>query len=156
MDLKEQYDRLLRYCYMKTKDIYAAEDITQETFIKFWQSHSYRDTGKEMAYLYTIARNLCTDGFRRTRPGNISDYPDLMADRSTEQESILNGIALEQALDQLPEHLRDIVVMRYMSELSVSDIGKIMGISRFSANRRVKEGLALLKTIMEGGCGVDR
>ncbi len=55
MDLKEQYDRLLRYCYMKTKDRSLAEDIVQETFLKFWQSHSYENTGKEMAYLYTIA-----------------------------------------------------------------------------------------------------
>ena len=156
MDLKEQYDKLLRYCYIKTKEIYIAEDITQETFIRFWQSHSYRDTGKEMAYLYSIARNLCMDELRRTKPKSISDYPDLMANCNTEPERILNGIAIEQALDQLPEHLREIVVMRYMSEISVSDIGKIMGISRFSANRRVKEGLALLKKIMEGGCDDDR
>jgi len=59
MDLQEQYSRLLRYCFMRTKDRYLAEDITQETFLRFWQSHSYRDTGREMAYLYTIARNLC-------------------------------------------------------------------------------------------------
>lgn len=59
MDLQEQYSRLLRYCFMRTKDRYLAEDITQETFLRLWQSHSYRDTGREMAYLYTIARNLC-------------------------------------------------------------------------------------------------
>ena len=59
MDLQEQYSRLLRYCFMRTKDRYLAEVITQETFLRFWQSHSYRDTGREMAYLYTIARNLC-------------------------------------------------------------------------------------------------
>ena len=65
MDLKEQYDKLLRYCYMKTKDRFTAEDIVQETFLKFWQSCSYKDTGKETAYLYTIARNLCMNEFRR-------------------------------------------------------------------------------------------
>ena len=61
MDLKEQYEKLLKYCYMKMKDRNLAEDIVQETFLRFWQSKSYRDTGKEMAYLYTIARNLCMD-----------------------------------------------------------------------------------------------
>ena len=66
MDLQEQYSRLLRYCFVKTKDCfvktkdrYLAEDIVQESYLRFWQSHSYRDTGREMAYLYTIARNLC-------------------------------------------------------------------------------------------------
>ena len=52
MDLKEQYEKLLKYCYMKMKDRNLAEDIVQETFLRFWQSKSYRDTGKEMAYLY--------------------------------------------------------------------------------------------------------
>ncbi len=59
MDLQVQYEKLLRYCYMKTKDRCIAEDIVQETFLRFWQSKSYRDTGKELAYLYTIAKNLC-------------------------------------------------------------------------------------------------
>ena len=59
MDLKEQYDKLLKYCYMKTKDRFISEDIVQETFLRFWQSRKYEDTGKEMAYLYTIAREHC-------------------------------------------------------------------------------------------------
>ena len=50
MDLKEQYEKLLRYCYMKTNDRFLAEDIVQETYLKFWQSHQYEDTGKELAY----------------------------------------------------------------------------------------------------------
>lgn len=54
MDLKLQYDKLLRYCYHKTKSEDLAEDIVQETFLKFWQSHSYEDTGKELAYLFRM------------------------------------------------------------------------------------------------------
>ena len=62
MDLKDQYEKLLRYCYTLTKDINLAEDIVQETYLKFWSSLSYKDTNKELAYLYTIARNLCMHG----------------------------------------------------------------------------------------------
>ncbi len=35
---------------------YFAEDIVQETFLKLWQGRSYQDTGKELMYLYVIAR----------------------------------------------------------------------------------------------------
>ena len=35
MDLEERYDKLYRYCYMKTRHPQAAEDITQETFLRF-------------------------------------------------------------------------------------------------------------------------
>ena len=150
MDLKEQYDKLLRYCYMKTKDKFLAEDIVQETFLKFWQSHTYEDTGKEMAYLYTIARNMCMDEFRKKKPDNIENYPDLIACSNKEPESVIEGITIEAALDCLPDELREIVVMRYVSEVSLADIGKVLGMSRFSVNRRLKEGLNLLKKALGG------
>lgn len=156
MDLKEQYDKLLRYCYMKTKDRFVAEDIVQETFLRFWQSLSYKDTGKEMAYLYTIARNLCMDEFRKKEVLNIEDYEDLTACKSFEPESSVDGIAIEEALEKMPEELREIIVMRYMSDMSAADIGKVMNMSRFSANRRLKEGLLMLRKIMEGGNQNDR
>ena len=150
MDLKEQYDKLLRYCYMKTKDRTLAEDIVQETFLRFWQSHSYEDTGKEMAYLYTIGRNLCMDAFRKREFLNIEDYPELVSARKSEPEQQLDQIAIEMALDTLPDELREIVVMRYVSEMSSADIGKVLGMSRFSVNRRLKEGLAILKKALGG------
>lgn len=151
MDLREQYDKLLRFCYMKTKDRYLAEDITQETFLKFWQSHSYEDTGKELAYLYTIARNLCIDSFRRKVPENIDDYPLLTAPRQSEPEQQLLGIELEEALSRLPDELREMILLRYTNDVSVNDIGKIYNMSRFAVYRRLKEGLALLRKILKEG-----
>ena len=151
MDLKVQYDRLLRYCYMKTKDRFLAEDIVQESFLRFWQKRSYQDTEKEMAILYTIARNLCIDEFRKTVPQSIEDHPELAACKEAEPESHLDRVAVETALEELPEDLREMVVMRYVCEMSAADIGRVMKMSRFSVNRRLKEGLSRLKTILEGG-----
>ncbi|MBE6121795.1 MAG: RNA polymerase sigma factor [Erysipelotrichaceae bacterium] len=156
MDLKEQYDKLLRYCYMKTKNSSLAEDIVQETFLKFWQSRSYEDTGKEMAYLYTIARNLCMDEFRRPSALDIDAHPELPACRNTGPENVLDGLAVEEALAQLPEELREIVVMRYVNDISAADIGKVMGMSRFSVNRRLKEGLGILRKLLGGEYPDDR
>lgn len=156
MDLKEQYNKLRRYCYMKTKDRFMAEDIAQESFLRFWQNTSYTDTGKEMAYLYTIARNLCMDEFRKNRALDIDDYSDLPAKSDVEPESITAKIAIETALENLPDELREIVVMRYVSDMSAADIGDVMGMSRFSVNRRLKEGLGILRKTLEGGSGYDR
>ena len=114
------------------------------------------ETGKEMAYLYTIARNLCMDEFRKKPVLNIDDYSDLPAGKAGEPESITDGIAIEGALEYLPEDLREIVVMRYVSGMSAANIGKVVGLSRFSVNRRLKEGLAALRKIMEGGSNHDR
>ena len=154
MDLKVQYDRLLRYCYMKTKDRFLAEDIVQESFLRFWQKRACQDTEKEMAILYTIARNLCIDEFRRVAPQcieSIEDHTELAACKEAEPESHLDRVAVEAALEELPEDLRELVVMRYVCEMSAADIGRVMKMSRFSVNRRLKEGLGRLKTILEGG-----
>lgn len=151
MDLNEQYDKLLRYCYIRTKDRYLAEDIIQETFLRFWKSHSYEETGKEMAYLYTIARNLCIDEFRKKSYENIDDHPELTASKKYEPEQKLNNLALENALSSLSLELQEIIILRYTNEVSVTDIAKILGVSRFAVHRRLKEGLKILKQMLKEG-----
>ena len=58
MDLEELYDKVYRYCYMKLRHPQAAEDITQEAFLRFLRVYEERELKKKTAYLYTIARNL--------------------------------------------------------------------------------------------------
>ena len=43
-------------CFKRHTLFYFAEDIVQETFLKLWQGRSYQETGKELMYLYVIAR----------------------------------------------------------------------------------------------------
>lgn len=149
MDLQEQYEKLLRYCYMKTKDRCIAEDIVQETFLRFWQSKAYKDMGKEQAYLYTIARNLCMDEFRRPVVFDIDNHLEISGDVKTDADKAIEKIAVEQALSTIPGELREIVTLRYISDISVSDISQIMHMSRFAVYRRIKEGLALLRNLLE-------
>lgn len=161
MDLETQYERLLRYCYMKTRDSHLAEDIVQETFVRFYETYSSRDTAKELACLYTIARNLCTDYYRRKKPELTDDLEKLEEvealgiRQENEIEKRLDALSLEQALETLPEELREMLLLRYTNEMSVTDIGKIFGKSRFSVHRRLKQALELLKQQMEkGGNGI--
>lgn len=150
MDLKEQYEKLLRYCYTLTKDINLAEDIVQETYLKFWLSLSYKDTNKELAYLYTIARNLCMDEYRKPKLENIDTCHELAGKPEYEPETRINHLLIEDALEKLPEDLRELIVLRFVNEMSVTDIAKIVGISRFAVHRRLKEGLAILRKNIGG------
>ena len=152
MDIEQQYDKLLRYCYMKLRDRALAEDLTQETFIKFFESKDYHSIGKEMAYLYTIARNLCIDYFRKQKEELIEDLPakiQEMPDSSDKVESIVDQLSIEQALDHLTDDEREAVVLRFSGELSVEDIAKTMGISRFAVRRRISSALEKLRKEME-------
>lgn len=72
MNLEEYYDDIYRYCFFRMQDHSLAEDLTQEAFLKFLETSTYHDRGKPLAFLYTIARNLCIDHIRhtKTRPGD--------------------------------------------------------------------------------------
>ena len=152
MDIEQQYDKLLRYCYMKLRDRTLAEDITQETFIRFFESKDYHSIGKEMAYLYTIARNLCIDSFRKQKDELIADLPakiQEMPESRDKVESIVDRVSIEQALDRLTADEREAVVLRFSGELSVEDIAKSMDISRFAVRRRILSALEKLRKEME-------
>ena len=152
MDIEQQYDKLLRYCYMKLRDRALAEDLTQETFIKFFESKDYHSIGKEMAYLYTIARNLCIDSFRKQKEEMIEDLPakiQEMPESRDKVESIVDRVSIEQALDRLTADEREAVVLRFSGELSVEDIAKSMDISRFAVRRRILSALEKLRKEME-------
>lgn len=66
MDLEKQYDRIYRYCYFRLHNTQIAEDITQEAFLRFFNKELSLDGDKELPYLYTIARNLCIEEYRRS------------------------------------------------------------------------------------------
>ena len=63
MDLEIQYDRIYRYCYFRLHNAQIAEDITQETFLRFFNKDLSLDSSRELPYLYTIARNLCIEEY---------------------------------------------------------------------------------------------
>lgn len=97
MDLEELYDKLYRYCYMKTRHPQTAEDLTQEAFLHFLRTRDVSEIKKQTAYLYTIARNLCID-FYRTRQALPLEQAEQAAAGDREEGDTVR-IALEQALE---------------------------------------------------------
>ena len=148
MDIEEQYDKLLRYCTMRLRDRALAEDVTQETLLRFWESRSYRDTGKEMAYLYTIARNLCIDCGRKPRETLLEDSlpePENLPAPGDALQQRVEKLAIEQALGRLEPEERECIVLRYIAELSAGGVAEVTGLSRFAVRRRISSGLDKLR-----------
>ena len=140
MKIEEQYDKLFKFSYMKTRDKHVAEDITQETFLRFLSTKDYKDMGKQMNYLYAIARNLCIDYFRRKPEYELNeDIPVPSIERNY----------IDEALDKLNEEERELLVLRFTNEESIKDIASHYGVSRFVINRRIKKALANLKEVYE-------
>lgn len=141
MDLEEQYDKIYRYCYFKVNQREIAEDITQETFLRFLESSDYVNKGKAMQYLYTIARNLCVDEYRKHKAEVLNEET---VDNNAEDDMITR-VSVRIALAELDEADRELLLLRYVNEVPVSVICKLYGISRFAVYRRVSQATKNLK-----------
>lgn len=141
-EIEELYDKIYRYCFFKLRNSASAEDITQEAFLRFFA----QNTDINAAYIFTIAKNLCTDMFRKKQTEELSDnYPtDDFSDKSDTK------IAVRTALEKLDEQHREILVMRYIAEMSVNETAESLGISRFALYRLERAALAEMKKLLKG------
>ena len=121
MDIEEQYDKIYRFCYYRVKHKETAEDLTQETFLRFLKS-PYEERGERIRYLYTIARNLCTEEMRRERAEAL---PDDVSDEGLEAEKAGEKAQVNLALGRMSEEDRELLILRYMNEESLRDIYSI-------------------------------
>ena len=147
VDLKDQYEKIFRYCFFKVRDRAAAEDMTQETFLRFLESPHYRNMNKELHYLYTIAGNLCADHFRKKTSEELSEN---IPDNRDYEDCIITNVALGSAIASLPEEDRDLIVLRYVNEVPVIVLAELYGVSRFKMGRRIKSILEILKKNFNG------
>lgn len=143
MKIEEQYDRIFRYCYMKTRDKHVAEDITQETFLRFLNTHNYKEISRNMPYLYAISKNLCVDYYRQRKSIELDE------NIPAPENKVIKLI--EEALEKINEEEKELLFLRYTNNTSINDLAKHYGISRFAVSRKIKKALKHLKEVYENG-----
>lgn len=84
-----------------------AEDLTQDTFLRAWDRMvTFRGDSSFRTWLFTVARNVMADSYRKTRRETLEDPPD----RATHTDPT-SRIAVEEALDSLPVASREAIVL---------------------------------------------
>lgn len=146
LDLDQHYEKIYKYCYFRLHNRDLAEDITQETFLRFFTSDTYRDTGQALQYLYTIARNLCIDEYRRPKTEELSE--EILLD---EENDLVINMDLRAALQRLSDDNRELIVLRYVSEVPIAVLCKMYRISRFALYRKIQSIIKHLRKYMEDG-----
>lgn len=141
LDINEQYDKIYRYCFLRVRDKSAAEDLTQETFLRYLEHPQYHSTDKTLQLLYTIAANLCKDQFRKVR---AAELPENEPSAENIEESVLSDVDLKLALGRLSDEDREIILLRYINDVPVNVIARLYNISRFALNRRINSILGSL------------
>ena len=169
----EKYKQPITNLVWRTvRDETEAEDIAQNVFVQAWKSAPrYQVTAKFSTWLYTIARNLCLNEFRR-RSRHPAESLDQMRDDSDDQplfqvvdkrirgaqDEMLQG-ELEHKVDEvigaLPENQRIALALCRQEELSYEEIAAVLGCS-LSATKslihRARETLkARLKPYLQSG-----
>lgn len=137
--LLEKYDRkIYGYVLKILGDSYAAEDIAQETFIKAYQNlDSFKRGGCFAAWLFAIARNNALNYMKKNkRVGLLKESEDISLsaaeevpwgnpERVFEEKELYMDIS--KAIDSLPEKYRELIYLKYVENLSSSEIGKRLG-----------------------------
>lgn len=147
----KHYEEILKYCSYHCLDTSYAEDLTQETFLHFFEKLSdYRYIGKTRNYLYTIAGNLCKDYYKKKRESLLEEQSREFQNspRQSETEDILNKITIEAALNNLPEELREVIILYYFQELKLAEIADTLQIGLPLVKYRIKQGKMRLEKML--------
>lgn len=156
--VRREAPRLLAYVRRTWNDQADAEDIVAETFCRAAKSvRSLRASDRPDLYLLATARNLCRDRFRRRRPqtavgGALDAWPAGGAAAGDRVEQGEQEALLRAAVAELPEGLREVVVLRLGAELTFEEIAEMLHVPLGTALSRMHAAVGRLRSKL--GCHV--
>lgn len=140
----DQYgDMLYRICLLTLKNESDAEDVVQETMIKYYRkAPDFENCEHEKAWLIRVAANGCRDllRFRQRHP-----LVDLESQTYISADAGDSGIL--EALMTLPEKYRLVLTLYYVEEYRIGDIAKIIRRTPSAVKMRLQKGRRLLEEI---------
>lgn len=166
-DIVDAYkDKIYQLGYRMLGNAHEAEDIVQETFLKvFANLEKYDPSHKFSTWIYRIGTNLCIDRLRKRKSvysldaevagGEGSDGYSMLAgkDDTPEDQAMLSEtrVQIRNAIEELPEKYRSVVVLRYFHDLSLQEISHILGMPVTTIKTRVHRGREYLRRKLQDG-----
>jgi RNA polymerase sigma-70 factor (ECF subfamily) len=143
--------RVYNFFRYRVGDGPVAEDLTSATFEKAWRARaSYRhDAAAFSTWLFTIARNVATDHFRRRRTEvPVEELAARPSDAETPEEEALRRSDRERLsllLAELPERERELLALKYGADLTNRAIAKVTGLSESNVGTILHRTVLLLR-----------
>lgn len=165
----EIYDRysgrIYNFAFRFLKNAEAAEDATQEVFVKMMKyANQFHGDAKLSTWLFSITANWCRDYLRKADNRNkeseevlvtLPAPSDLSPDRDLERRE--NEIRVRRALDELTPEQREAILLSRYQGLSYAEIAQIAGCSEGAVKTRVFRAMETLKRSLAGEArGGDR
>jgi RNA polymerase sigma-70 factor (sigma-E family) len=144
---------LLKAAYLLVRDADLAEDVVQGTLLRVFRQWADARQAPE-AYSRVTLVNLCRDHWRRlrSRPREVpTDGRELATDRHPEffGEAWAERKALEEALRSLGHAQREVLVLRFFLDLSVSETAEALGIAEGTVKSTTHRGLEQLRGLLK-------
>lgn len=158
--LREIETHVYRTAYYILNNEQDAMDAAQEALIRIYTKiNSYEEKAKFKTWVQRIVTNICIDKFRRTKASVSIEEHNLVfqTENNVEQEVMASYAAkdIREAINQLPEHHRTVVVLRYLQDFSYNEIAESLDLPLntvksylFRARRQLQ---TLLKEYQKGG-----
>ncbi|RMG00709.1 MAG: sigma-70 family RNA polymerase sigma factor [Acidobacteria bacterium] len=153
--------RIFNLAYRFTLNVEAAEDLTQEVFIRIYKSlDQYNPNQGDLSnWLMRIARNLIIDDYRKrqrspqdSEPDDIEEHIFHLRSLERSQQSEIERRELmqqiQQAIKKLPPDLRICVILRDIEELSYQEITELLKIPEGTVKSRINRGRIELAKIL--------
>jgi RNA polymerase sigma-70 factor (ECF subfamily) len=151
--LLERYQRRLFGFLLRRAPSQHAEDLFQETWLRVVRSRGSFDPARRFStWLFQIANNLCRDGARRSaveakdRTRQQAELPSQGAAGMTALDAKLDA---QKRLAQLPESLREVLVLRYFEDLGEREIAEIVGVPPGTVKSRLHAAVRALRGASE-------
>jgi len=153
--------QIYNFAYRLCGNVQAAEDITQETFIKVWKNLKKYDSNQSFrAWIFTIARNTTTDHLRKKTsvPFSNLDYEDrsfdetIAADDEKAEEhfgKIESAEHFKILVEQLPPENITVLTLYYQNDLTFDEIGRVLGKSINTVKSQHLRALSRLRALMD-------
>ena len=130
--IKDYKDGLILYINNFTRNIFTAEDLAEDTFVKI-VTKKPRFSGKSSfrTWLYAIGRNVAKDYLRRNRVQEVpvDEMPEIREETESLEEQYIKEeekIALHQAMDKLNPQYRQVLWLVYFEDFSNAEVAIVM------------------------------
>ncbi len=154
--------RIYDVAYRMMGEKSAAEDVTQEVFLRVWRGAESLDPERQPdAWVVRITQNVCRDIWRskhhktmvRSLPADEADDLGALPSSGPDPERVVLDAerhrAVQQAVLDLPPTLRDVVVLYEYWDLSHPEIAEILGVSHAAARKRYSRALEKLGELLK-------
>jgi RNA polymerase sigma-70 factor (ECF subfamily) len=161
--VERHQSKIYGYIYSKVSDRDLTEDIFQETFFKVIHTLKskkyYNEEGKFLSWVLRIANNLIVDKFRNDKKMYMKRDTEEFSIFSTITDNSLNiekeliktqvDIDLKKIIQKLPQDQKEVLMMRYYSDMSFKEIADITGVSVNTTLGRMRYAITNLRKVIE-------